>query len=220
MSTQVTEPTAAQTQNPAAVSPAPETKTAPVAPEAKAPVVNAEPAKVEGAANQPQANAPEAAKPVVPEKYEFKLPEGSLLDASRLDQLSAISKEKGWSQETAQAVLERESDAVSSFVKGIQENHEKTSRVQWVEEVKNDPEMGGADHNVKMDMATNTLKKLLPAEDLNILKESGFGNHPILVRLAYRVAKASQPDSFVHPGAQPGPQLSAEERWYPSTKKE
>src|SRR5688572_20896218 len=62
-----------------------------------------------------QVEAPKEQKPVVPEKYDLKLPEGSLLEAAQMEKISAYAKEKGLSNEQAQELLERENDAVSGY---------------------------------------------------------------------------------------------------------
>src|SRR3972149_1235780 len=92
---------------PAAGEPAKETPAA-------TPAAEGAPSPAVAAAAAPTEEKPVAEKPVVPQKYELKLPEGSQLDQARIDSLSAYAKEKGLSNEQAQAILDRESDAVSS----------------------------------------------------------------------------------------------------------
>src|SRR3990172_2365452 len=43
-----------------------------------------------------------------PEKYEIKLPEGSLLDASEIERTVTLAKEQGLSNKTAQALLDHQ----------------------------------------------------------------------------------------------------------------
>ena len=48
-------------------------------------------------------------KPAVPEKYDLKAPEGSLLAEPMLEKIAAFARERGFSQEQAQAMVEHES---------------------------------------------------------------------------------------------------------------
>jgi hypothetical protein len=67
-------------------------------------LTDTQPVKPEG--TPPEAKPTEAK--VVPEKYDLKLPEASLLDASHVEKLTAFAKERGLSNDEAQALLERE----------------------------------------------------------------------------------------------------------------
>jgi len=156
--------------------------------------------------------APKAA-PAIPEKYELKLPEGSSLDQSALDQVAAYAKEKGLSQEMAQAVLERENLAVSSYSERIDKEWEATKQ-QWVQTALSDKELGGDAFKANVELAHRVIKKYASDEFVKALDSSGFGNHPELIRTFLRIGKLMSEDKLVLPGAQAGGKKPIEELFY------
>lgn len=198
---QATPTAAAQTTEPAQA-PAPAAST-PASSEAQA---------TAAAAPTKTSEAPTAA-PVVPEKYELKLPEGSSLDQSALDRVASYAKEKGLSQEMAQAVLEREHLAVSSYSERIDKEWEATKQ-QWVQTVQADKELGGEAFKVNAELAHRVIKKYASEDFVKALETSGFGNHPELLRTFLRIGKAMSEDKLVLPGAQAGGKKPIEELFY------
>lgn len=135
-------------------------------------------------------------KPVVPEKYELKLPDGALLDSVALEEISAYAKEKGYSQEQAQELLTRENEAVLDYVERTEELH-KAQVSKWRQEVMADKEIGGEQFNINIEYAHRVLQKFAPKEFVETLEKTGFGNHPLLVKTFVAIGKAMQPDKIV-----------------------
>lgn len=148
----------------------------------------------------PKAGDPPAA-PIVPEKYELKLPEGSLLDPSTIEKISAYAKEKGLSNEAAQEALERESEAVASHHEAQMKQVEDI-RAGWVKDCETDKEIGGENFKQNVELASRLLEKVNPAIK-PLLNESGLGNHPEIVRTVVRLVKMTgfSEDQFINPGA-------------------
>jgi hypothetical protein len=159
----------------------------------------------------------EEEKPKVPEKYELKLPEGSPLKAEHVEKVAAYAKAQGLSNEQAQAILERENGAVSSFV---QEQNEtiKTKMDSWVNEIKADKEIGGDAYDQTLSAAKRAVSRFATPEFIQSLNETGLGNHPELVRVFARIGKAMSDDHSVFPGAQSGGKKSIEDIFYPNSK--
>lgn len=179
------------------------------APQAEAPKVDAP--KAEAAAAQPEApkeakpevkEQPQGEKPAVPEKYELKLPEGSQLDAAHVEKVAAYAKERGLSNEQAQAVLERESQAVSGFIEGSQ-NQLKEQSTKWVEELKQDKDVGGDSFNKSAELAKRFVSRFGDDSLKDALDQTGLGNHPGLFKMIVRAAKLMSEDQLVLPNAQP-----------------
>lgn len=139
---------------------------------------------------------PVVEKPVAPEKYDLKLPEGSILDAKAMERIAAISKAQGLTNEMAQTLLENENKAVASYV-------DEQSKA-WIVEAKNDKEIGGDGFTQNVALAQRVVERFgsdaLKAE----LNRFGYGNHPELVRLFSRVGRAMSEDQLVRPGSQAG----------------
>lgn len=138
----------------------------------------------------------EAAKPVVPEKYDLKLPEGALLDSVALEEISQYAKEKGYTQEQAQELLVRENDAVLDYMERSQESH-KAQVMKWKQDVMADKEIGGEQFNINIEYAHRVLQKYAPKEFVETLEKTGYGNHPLLVKTFVAIGKAMQPDKIV-----------------------
>lgn len=142
-------------------------------------------------------------KPVVPEKYDLKLPEGSLLDPAVVEKVASFAKEKGLTQDQAQAVLDQRNEAVGEFVTNQQTGLKKMVD-SYLETAKADPEIGGANAKEAFEVAKRFVDRYASPEFKRVVNETGLGNHPELIRLMYRAGKAMAPDKLVVPGAQGG----------------
>jgi len=201
-----------------AAAPAPVTAAATpaVTPEAAA-VVQATEAKPEGAteAKPAEVKQPEGA----PEKYEpFKAPEGVSLDTKVTGELATVAKELNLSQTQAQALVDRMAPVVAA------QNAESINAVlvkadaEWQAARVADPEIGGAQADERAAVAKATFQKFGTPELAQLLTDSRLGNHPELVRWAYRVGKAISPDSNHVTGSEAQPTKSIAQRLYPDMK--
>lgn len=181
-----------------------------VTPPAEAP--KEEPGKVD------ESNKPTEQKTIVPEKYEIKLPEGSPLDASHIEKIASYAKERGLSNEDAQALLDRESSAVATYV-DVQKNLLKEKSEGWITEMSKDKEIGGEAFTKNVEVANQVVDKYFTPEFKKILNETGLGNHPELLRGLYRIGKASAPDSLVQPKSQNGGARKIEDVFYGQSNK-
>lgn len=182
--------------------PATETPAKEPAPDAPASEPTKEPAK-----------EPEKAKPVAPEKYDLKLPSGSLLEKSAVERIASYAKERGLSQEDAQSLLERESQAVSGFAEA--QRAELEGKVEsWKQEVEDDKEIGGAAFKQNVELAHRVLARYGSPSLRQALNETGLGNHPELVRVFVRIGKAMADDQLVMPGTQSAGKRPIEEVFY------
>lgn len=155
--------------------------------------------------------------------YEFKAPDGMQLDKTALDQFTAVAKELKLPAETAQKVV----DVATAMQQRQLEAH--TRQVDaWAEEVSTGKTADGKDlpehlrvpGGDKLNETLAVCKKAValgPPELKQLLNDSGFGNHPAIVRFMYTVGKALSEDRFV-PG-DPLAQSSDASRFYPSMQK-
>ena len=156
--------------------------------------------------------------------FTLTLKENSLLDENHLESLESFAKANNFNQEkadelykTAEEILEKNTAKQAASEDSKVEN--------WLSDSKNDPEFGrdSWDENyVKIKSFYDTHK----TEELSkLLKDTGIGNHPEVLRLFYRLSKIhdsysekSKEDVYVanQPASQP---KSIEELMYPDMVK-
>lgn len=166
-------------------------------------------AKTEGTETKPAKEE----KPVVPEKYDLKLPKDSALSEAHLEKLSVYAKEKGLSNEQAQSLLERESQAVSDYVTNLKETQSKMTET-WFEQAKGDKEIGGEAFKQNAELAKRVVSRFGTDDFKKELNKTGLGNHPELLRVFSRIGKAMSEDQLVIPGVQAGGKKSIESLLY------
>lgn len=141
---------------------------------------------------------PEAAK-VVPEKYELKVPEGSLLGASRVEKISEFAKQNKLSNDEAQAIVEREHLAVNEHMAHLNTQLE-TQKTQWLEESKNDPAIGGEKFAENVALASRALEHLFPDTGIKkFMDDTGLGNNPRILKGFIQMGQMLQNDKILSP---------------------
>lgn len=167
----------------------------------------------EAGAATTQTTEPGKAEPDI--VYEFKAPEGVVLDDKRVEKFTAIAKDLKLPADKAQALVD-----LATEVEVARKAEHQAIVAKWVDDVANDKELGGEklDENLATAMKTYDL---LPADEAKALKDmlnlSGFGNHPSLIRLFHKVGKALSEDRFVPGGKAPnGAEVSIAKRMYPN----
>lgn len=140
--------------------------------------------------------------------YTLKLPDGSLLPASEIETVAAYAKARGLSNEAAQEVLAQRHDAVKAFhASAMQKFSERTT--QWVNEAKADKSLAGEqgqEFDANVGLAKRALNHFFGKELDAVLNETGYGNHPGVLRGFLKIAKAMGEDTLaqgVHGGGQP-----------------
>lgn len=150
----------------------------------------------ESGATTAQATATaEGAKDAAPEKYDLKQPEGSLLSAEAVQEVEALAREAGLSNEHAQKLLDAREAAVSGHLAKLGEEH--AARIEtWNTELKADPEVGGAKFEASLRGAEKVLAKFGDEQLRKDLEASGYGSHPGLFKMLARVSAAISEDVF------------------------
>ena len=159
-----------------------------------------EPVKAEEPAKKEEPDKKEEPVKAEEPKFELKLPEGSLLDAGAIERTVAFAKEQGLTPKAAQAMLDRESKLLTTNADSQKEAWDKGT-VQWLEASKVDKEFGGEAFPKNAELAKRVVERFGTPELMKGLTETGFGNHPELVRLMVRIGKAMDEDQLVLPGA-------------------
>lgn len=157
-------------------------------------------------------------KSVVPEKYDLKLPEDSLLAPSLIDKISAYAREKGLSNEAAQELLDEEVEGMKAEQQTIVEEVGK----RWIEESKADKEIAGIegkDYERNVQLASQVVAHFDPEGEIRkMLNRSRIGNNPEVIKMFLRIGKAMGDDKFVHSKTQSRGERPLEEVFYGETK--
>lgn len=160
--------------------------------------------------------AEEGEKPEgAPEFYEFKAPEGVVLDEAVMGEFSTVAKELGLTQDAAQAVVEKLAPKIAERNAQAQAEAVAAYRAELVIQVKADKEIGGEKLNEKLAVADKALAAFGTPALRALLNTSGLGDHPEIIRAFYRAGKAISEDSFVPGGTKPSKaELSVASRLY------
>lgn len=159
---------------------------------------------------QAPAGEQKPAAPVVPETYEFKMPEGVTLDTEVTTELADLSKEFGLSQENAQKVadlgVKLSQKWAADQVKALE-----ASGTEWAAATQSDAEIGGDKLDASLAAGQKALKELGTPELSKLLAQSRLGNHPEVIRFFARVGQRVSTDGFVA-GGQGAPNAAGDAR--------
>lgn len=195
------------------VAPAPVADPAPIAePAAPAPVPAAEPAAP--TADPAKDPAAEPATPAEPVVYDFTLPEGYSLDEELGGKFKDFAAAKNLTKDEAQSLLDLSLQAQEKQAEAY-----RATQAQWIEDAKADKEFGGSGFDQNLAVANQALDAFGTPELVSLLRTTGFGNHPEVIRAFVKIGKAVGEDKLVVRDAvsrYPGEEKSLAQRLYPN----
>lgn len=187
---------------------------APVVPAAVTPSPSVTPpAESPAPANQAAADAAAAAaaKPSTPATppaevaYTLALPKDAQIEAGAVERLTSFAKEHKLAPEIAQKALDlADAEVKADRVKqneSAAESFKTMATKQWVEDVKADAEFGGEKYLVTVEEVKRAADKFLTDADREVLNTTGWGNHPMLVKMFARIGRSMANDKLVNSGA-------------------
>jgi len=145
---------------------------------------------------------------------DLKLPENSTLDPKVVDEVVSFAKEQKLTQAQAQAILERENNAVASYAQAQENQLKEVSNGVWLEELKNDKELGGEKFKENIHIAGQAFARYSTPEFTALMKKTGLGNHPELNRIFFKIGKEMANDKLVQGGKVPNGTKSIVDRLY------
>jgi len=157
------------------------------------------------------AEAPGQPAPAV-EYTDFAVPDGMEMDAEVLTNFKGIAKELGIPQEAAQKLIDLQA-SMETKRSAAAERAQAAQKQQWADQVKADPELGGANLSKTVETAVKAIEQYAPPELRELLSETGLGNHPLIVKFCHAIGKAMSEDTLVMGGSQ-ATKLSPEEIMY------
>ncbi len=146
---------------------------------------------------QGQQQNQQAQKPVIPERYEFKAPEGSSLqiDAKAIEAFSPIAKELGLSQEAFNKIAGYYAQQLQA--QGAARQEVFASRVKaWAEEsAKLPPETIGAAKRALSQLADDSTRKLFQSAKIGTEYGDWMGVHPGIIQLLAKAGALLKEDT-------------------------
>jgi len=144
-----------------------------------------------------------AAERVIPDKYEFKVAEGQV-DKAVAEKIAEQAKALKLTADEAQGLYDQvagaRSEAAQAAVKAEIDKFNAV-RASWSDAVKADPEIGGANFEASTALARKVVARFANTGLIKLLEETGFGDHPEVVRLLHNVGKVMREDDFILPGS-------------------
>lgn len=162
------------------------------------------------------AKADDKAKTGLPEKYEFKAPEGQTLDTALVDEFTPLARELGLTQEAAQKVVDLYAAKVLPRMQAAQQELQEQTVQKWLADAKADKELGGASFDKNATLAQKAVARFATPELKDFLNATGFGNHPEIIRFCARIGAAISESGSVVSGNAAGQKKSAEALFYPN----
>lgn len=127
----------------------------------------------------------------------LKLPEG--MDVKEADPYVAVFKKHGLKPEAAQEIfdmaLKASGDARGALEEEIMSMAAKT-RQEWLDSAKKDKEIGGDKFNESVSLANRFVRAVGGEKLMAILKSSGLGKHPEVIRAFAKAGRSISEDSI------------------------
>lgn len=164
---------------------------------------------------QPAAQPAQAAEPQEP-VYTLTLPQDSPLEASAVERLTAFAKDHKLTPEAAQKNLELVHAETASFVQRQQTEY-KAKVDGWEKAVKEDKELGGANHTRTLSRVKAVMDKYASPELKEAFNKTGFGNYPALVRFVEQIGAAMEGDQITRPTGTSEPDANYLDRMFPTS---
>jgi len=165
----------------------------------------ADPATAPAAATPAETPAARDPDPAAPIRYDdLVLPEGLTADAETSAAFQTLAAEAGLSREAAQRLVDLQAGLIRKQGSAARQAAQDTARA-WARDAAADSEYGGADFARNAGLARQALQSFATPALVDLLDQSGLGNHPELIRAFYRVGKAMAEDGRVSGASVPRP---------------
>lgn len=152
----------------------------------------------------------DAAAPDFSKPYEgITAPEGfEGIDADALSAATPLMREFGVPDEKAQDFISKAAPIIQGMVErqlAASTEAQTEARTQmekgWVEQMRADPEYGGANFDKSVTLAAKAMDKFFPADFRQLLDESRLGQHPAMLRGLAAMGKMIADDDVIVPGS-------------------
>lgn len=146
----------------------------------------------------------DTAAPGVPEKYEFKAPDGFVVDEALAGEFTPVLQDLKLTQEQADKLVAFAprliSQSVDAAVSKTLDSIGYSGAKEWANTAKADKEFGGDKLTENLGVIKTARDQFASPELRKLLSDTPLGNHPEMLRLFYRVGKAISADGYVPAG--------------------
>lgn len=134
-------------------------------------------------------------------EYKLALQKETYLDNSNVDSITEFAKEHNLSNDTAQAILNKQDETIANFIQAEDDKQEAELK-EWRDLVVNDEKLGGSNLNKTVENARRVVERYGDDQFIEVLKETGYGDHPAVVKFLSNLGGLMADDSLVLPNAQ------------------
>lgn len=157
----------------------------------------------QGENNQSEEDAEKAKLFGKPEKYDYSsvMPEGMKLNEEMASKFDTIASKYNMSQEGASEIMALQVEHTQRIQKQIVEAQAKAVEDKvagYVQALKEDKEIGGANLVANLTVANLAASKLMDSEAQELLAQTGLNNHPKFVKMFYELGKMMQEDNIMN----------------------
>lgn len=128
-------------------------------------------------------------RPESPDKYDFKMPDGTKVDESLIKEFRTAAHTSGLQPRQAQGLLDwfnkAQEDRMAGFSKTMTDGVDKL-KSEW-----------GGKFDEKLGMASRAVKELGGDELISLLEETGLGNHPTLVKFFAKLGESTMESPLI-----------------------
>ena len=143
----------------------------------------------------------------------IELPEGVSFDEGTLQELGAVCREHGLSQKVFSSLVSK----MTPVLEQRQAERLEGLRVQFLEEGRKDPEMGGARWKETMSGARAAYRKFASKDAQKLLQATGLDCHPAIIRM-FRDINSQISDDAVVRGRIVGPKKNSLANFYDNSR--
>lgn len=126
---------------------------------------------------------------------------GKILSQEAVGRIAALARSEGVSFAKAQKLLEAADKEAGSVIEAKATAWNNTVH-EWEGKIKVDPEIGGANFESATGLAKKVVARFGSEELIKVLRETGLGSSPEVVRTFYRIGKMFKEDDLILPGSQ------------------
>lgn len=134
---------------------------------------------------------------------DFTMPEGMTLNAEQLEAAKPLFKDLGLNQEQAQKLVDFQAQQVQASQQGQMDAFNQL-KTDWVEQAKQDAEIGGDKFDETVGIAKEAIAKFGNEGLTKLLNDFGMGNHPEVIRFMAKVGRLTREDNPDAGGSPPG----------------
>jgi len=139
----------------------------------------------------------------VPEKYDFKIPEGTTVDQELMDEVSTFAKENNLSMKEAQRIADLGAKLMTKQT-DLRTQQFEDIKAQWLDTAKKDKEIGADVSKGADSVAARSFNTIATPEMKEMVDQYGIGNHPEMLRMFYRLSSLMKDDAMHMPGSGAG----------------